>query len=103
MEPYKTIQGTATAEYEEKKSRFIGQVAHVETEEEAVAFLDGVRTANCFPQHEDGQNATARAEKSVEKACRKPAKNEKGGVVFVNRGYRHYIFLIFIAKFIIIP
>lgn len=51
MEPYKTIQGTATAEYEEKKSRFIGQVAHVETEEEAVAFLDGVRTANPMARH----------------------------------------------------
>ena len=51
MEPYKTIDGTAQAEYEEKKSRFIGQVAHVETEEEAVAFLDGVRSANPMARH----------------------------------------------------
>lgn len=51
MEPYKTIQGTASAEYEEKKSRFIGQVAHVETEEEAVAFLNGVREANPMARH----------------------------------------------------
>ncbi|MBR3181297.1 MAG: YigZ family protein [Eggerthellaceae bacterium] len=51
MEPYKTIQGTASAEYEEKKSRFIGQVAHVETEGEAVAFLDGVRAANPMARH----------------------------------------------------
>lgn len=51
MDPYKTIEGTAQAEYEEKKSRFIGQVAHVETEEEAVAFLDGVRAANPQARH----------------------------------------------------
>ena len=51
MEPYTTIDGTAQAEYEEKKSRFIGQVAHVETEEEAVAFLNGVRAANPMARH----------------------------------------------------
>ena len=51
MDSYKTIEGTAQAEYEEKKSRFIGQVAHVETEEEAVAFLDGVRAANPQARH----------------------------------------------------
>lgn len=51
MEPYKTIEGTANAEYEEKKSRFIGQVAHVESEEEAVAFLNGVRAANPQARH----------------------------------------------------
>ena len=51
MESYKTIQGTAQAEYEEKKSRFIGQVAHVETEEEALAFLGGVRAANPMARH----------------------------------------------------
>ena len=51
MEPYKTISGTAQAEYEEKKSRFIGQVAHVETEEEALTFLNGVRAANPMARH----------------------------------------------------
>ena len=51
MEPYDTIEGTATAEYEEKKSRFIGQVAHVETEEAALAFLEGVRQANPMARH----------------------------------------------------
>ena len=48
---YKTIEGTAQAEYEEKKSRFIGQVAHVETEDEAVSFLNGVRAANPMARH----------------------------------------------------
>ena len=51
MDPYRTIEGLAQAEYEEKKSRFIGQVAHVETEEEAVAFLEGVRAANPQARH----------------------------------------------------
>ena len=51
MQPYMTIAGPAQAEYEEKKSRFIGQVAHVETEEEAVAFLNGVRAANPMARH----------------------------------------------------
>ena len=51
MDSYKTIEGTAQAEYEEKKSRFIGQVAHVETEEEAVGFLEGVRAANPMARH----------------------------------------------------
>ena len=51
MDSYKTIEGTAQAEYEEKKSRFIGPVAHVETEEEAVAFLDGIRAANPMARH----------------------------------------------------
>ena len=51
MEAYKTIEGSAQAEYEERKSRFIGQVAHVETEEEAVAFLSGVRAANPMARH----------------------------------------------------
>ncbi len=51
MESYRTIQGEAQAEYEEKKSRFIGQVAHVETEEEAVAFLNGVRSAHPQARH----------------------------------------------------
>lgn len=51
MNAYKTIQGTASAEYEEKKSRFIAQLAHVETEQEAVAFLDGIRAANPMARH----------------------------------------------------
>lgn len=48
---YATIEGRATAEIVEKKSRFIGQIAHVETEEEALAFLEGVRTAHRMARH----------------------------------------------------
>ena len=38
---YTTIAGRAVGEYEEKKSRFIASLAHVETEAEALAFLEG--------------------------------------------------------------
>lgn len=51
MSSYTTISGQATAEIEEKKSRFIASVAHVETEEEALAFLEEVRCANRMARH----------------------------------------------------
>lgn len=51
MDSYTTIAGRATAEIEEKKSRFIGQLAHVETEEEALAFLEEVRATNRMARH----------------------------------------------------
>lgn len=41
---YFTAAGEATAEYEEKKSRFIASVKPVTTEEEAVAFINGVKS-----------------------------------------------------------
>ena len=50
-ESYTTIDGRATAEIVEKKSRFIGQIAHVETEEEALAFLDEIRTQHRMARH----------------------------------------------------
>lgn len=40
MEPYKIIAYGGTGEIEEKKSRFIAQVAAVATEEEALAFIE---------------------------------------------------------------
>ena len=43
MRAYRTIRGTWVAEFEEKKSRFIGHAAHVESEEEAIAFRHGIR------------------------------------------------------------
>lgn len=48
---YKTIEGRAIAEIVEKKSRFIGHIAHVETEEEALAFLNEVRTEHRMARH----------------------------------------------------
>lgn len=48
---YSTIQGSATAEIVEKKSRFIASVSHVETEEEALAFLDKIRAENRMARH----------------------------------------------------
>ena len=40
---YLTINENGQGEYVEKKSRFIAQAVHVETEEEAIAFLEKVR------------------------------------------------------------
>lgn len=51
MDSYITIQGTAEAEIEEKKSRFIAQVSHVETEEEALAFLNEIRAKHRMARH----------------------------------------------------
>lgn len=48
---YRTVSGRATAEIVEKKSRFIGHIAHVETEEEALAFLDEIRAAHRMARH----------------------------------------------------
>ena len=42
-EGYRTILAPAQDEFLERKSRFIGHIAPVETEEEAVAFVNSVR------------------------------------------------------------
>ena len=51
MTSYPTIAGRATAEIEEKKSRFIASLAHVAAEEEALAFIEEVRAANRMARH----------------------------------------------------
>ena len=48
---YRTIEGRAIAEIMEKKSRFIGHIAHVETEEEALAFLNEIRAEHRMARH----------------------------------------------------
>lgn len=48
---YTTIEGRAIDEIIEKKSRFIGHIAHVETEEEALAFLEEIRTEHRMARH----------------------------------------------------
>lgn len=51
MEDYRTIEGTATAEVEEKHSRFIALAAFASSEEQALAVLDGVRAAHRTARH----------------------------------------------------
>ena len=51
MEDYRTVRGTATGEYEEKKSRFIAQLSFADSEEAAVAFLEQVRATNRTARH----------------------------------------------------
>lgn len=54
MKRYLTALGEATAEYVEKRSRFIATLRHCETEQEAVSFIEEMRSRywdarhNCF-------------------------------------------------------
>jgi len=48
---YKTVAGRGQAELEEKRSRFIGRAARVESEEEAAAFLAAVRAGDKLASH----------------------------------------------------
>lgn len=51
IRPYKTILETAETEYLIQKSRFIGYAAPVHTEEEALAFLKGIRSRHPQATH----------------------------------------------------
>lgn len=51
MSSYRTIEGASVAEVVEKKSRFIAQLAHVDDEEAALAFLQSVRTEHAQARH----------------------------------------------------
>ena len=51
MPDYKTLRGTSTFTYEEKRSRFIATAAFADTEEKALAVLNAVRAANRTARH----------------------------------------------------
>ena len=51
MAEYKTIKKRASDEFIEKKSRFIGYIAPVETEDEAIAFINEIRTKHRDATH----------------------------------------------------
>lgn len=51
MDQYRTIRGTSTFEYEEKRSRFISTAAFADTEEAALAVLEKVRADNRTARH----------------------------------------------------
>ena len=51
MSEYATITGRCVAEIEEKKSRFIAHLAHVESEDEALAFLEEIRAEHRMARH----------------------------------------------------
>lgn len=48
---YVTIEGTSTAEVVERKSRFIAQLSHASTEDEALEFLESVRAKHAQARH----------------------------------------------------
>ena len=51
MESYRTVQGTAEAELEDCRSRFIAQLSFADTEEKALAFLEAVRAKHKTAAH----------------------------------------------------
>lgn len=51
MDIYKTIIGNAESEFTEKHSRFLGYARHTETEEEAIAFIEEIRSLNSDARH----------------------------------------------------
>lgn len=51
MDTYKTILDNVTTQFTEKHSRFIGYVAHTETDEEAVAFIEKIRSQHSDAKH----------------------------------------------------
>lgn len=51
MSEYATIAGRCVAEIEEKKSRFIAHLAHVESKDEALAFLEEIRAEHRMARH----------------------------------------------------
>ncbi len=51
MESYRTVQGTAKAELEDRHSRFIAQLSFADTEQKALDFLAAVREAHKTATH----------------------------------------------------
>ena len=51
MEEYRTIEGTATAEIEEKRSKFLSRISFADTEEKALAVLNEVRAQHRTANH----------------------------------------------------
>lgn len=50
-EGYKTVRCAASGEFEEKRSRFIGNASPVKTEDEAFGFISSVRSQNRKARH----------------------------------------------------
>ncbi len=51
MEKYLTVLGGSSAEYEEKRSKFIASLCHVDSEEEAVRFIEEIRSKYWDARH----------------------------------------------------
>ena len=51
MNFYKTVKKASSAEFTEKKSRFIGYVSPVRTEEEAIAFVTAIKKKHPDARH----------------------------------------------------
>ena len=51
LKKYRTIKGVKTSEFEEEKSRFITSAKYVESEEEAISFIEEIKDKNKQASH----------------------------------------------------
>ena len=51
LKKYRTIKGVKTSEFEEEKSRFITSAKYVESEEEAISFIEEIKDKNKQATH----------------------------------------------------
>ena len=48
---YRTIRAAASAEFVEKRSRFIGYISPVTTQQDAIAFIDSIKSKHWDATH----------------------------------------------------
>lgn len=51
LKKYRTIKGVKTSEFEEEKSRFITSAKYVESEKEAISFIEEIKDKNKQATH----------------------------------------------------
>ena len=51
MESYRTVKQETSAEFIEKRSKFIGYIKPVQTEEEAIAFIQSIKSKHWDATH----------------------------------------------------
>ena len=51
MESYRTVKQETNAEFIEKRSKFIGYIKPVQTEEEAIAFIQSIKSKHWDATH----------------------------------------------------
>ena len=51
LEEYRTVLGHGESEIVEKKSRFLAEVSHIDTEEEALEFIEKIRKKHYNATH----------------------------------------------------
>ena len=96
MEKFLTIMDESSAEITEKRSRFIANVAHVETEEEAFGFINGIKS-----KYWDARHNVYAFSLSDGNICRYSDDNEPHGTagkpvldIIVGRGLKNVVVVV---------